>query len=319
MNNLLKNAEYRFIHTNPDLQNIIYLTLSGSRGYGTNNENSDTDLRGVLIEDRKYLFGLKTFEQFEDLPTDTVIYGLKKYVRLCADANPNALELLGTNEDCIVLMSDKGKLLRDNASLFLSQKVIGSFGNYATAQLRRLQNALCHDSYAEQEKTRHLRNTLHAQLEHFKRTYTSFDKGAINIYADPKSGELVFDIDLKSYPIKDFVGIYSELSNTVKTYNKLNHRNNKKDDAHLYKHAMHLIRLLITGTDILNGKGIVTMRTDEHEFLMDLRNGKYSFEEIFNLTDTYQGKFEKAAEKTALPLAPDMEKIEKLLIALYEA
>ncbi len=317
MNSLLTKAEYSFIHQNPDLHNIIYLTVSGSRGYGTNIENSDTDLRGVLIEDRKYLFGLNKFEQFEDLPTDTVIYGLKKYVRLCSDANPNALELLGTSQECIVLMSDKGKLLRSNANLFLSKKVIGSFGNYATAQLRRLQNALCHDSYTEQKKTRHLRNTLCAQLDHFRRTYTSFDKGNINIYVDSNS-ELVFDVDLKCYPIKDFVGIYSELSNTIKAYNKLNHRNNKKDDAHLYKHAMHLIRLLITGTDILNGKGIVTRRMDEHEVLMDLRNGVYSFEEIFNLTDLYQAKFEEAAKNTELPHTPDMDKVEKLLIDLYE-
>ncbi|MDR1701677.1 MAG: nucleotidyltransferase domain-containing protein [Sporomusaceae bacterium] len=315
MNELLKKSEYDFLRTNPDLKNVIYLTLSGSRAYGTNNENSDTDLRGVLLEDRRYLLGLTSFEQFEDLSTDTVIYGLKKFVRLCADANPNALELLGTDETCIAIMTEKGRSLRENAALFLSQRVVNSFGNYATAQLRRLQNALCHDSYAEQEKLKHLRNTLNAQLEHFRRTYTSFDHGAIKIYSD--GGVLKFDIDLKNYPVNDFVGIYSELSNTVKAYNKLNHRNKKKDDAHLYKHAMHLIRLLIAGTDILNGKGIITNRKEEHDFLMDLRNGKFSFEEIFKFTDEYQEKFEKAAENTKLPHKPDMEKIEKMLLQFY--
>jgi predicted nucleotidyltransferase len=314
-NELIKKCEYDFLRTNPDLKNVIYLTLSGSHGYGTNNESSDADLRGVLIEDRKYLFGLTSFEQFEDLPTDTVIYGLKKFVRLCADANPNALELLGTDDDCIVVITEKGKRLRDNAGLFLSKRVVNSFGNYATAQLRRLQNALCHDSYEEREKLKHLRNTLNAQLEHFRRMYTSFEAGAIKIYSD--GDVLQFDVELKNYPINDFVGIYSELSNTIKAYNKLNHRNNKKDDAHLYKHAMHLIRLLITGTDILNGKGIITKRKDEHDFLMGLRNGKFSFEEIFKLTDEYQEKFDKAAESTTLPREPDIAKIEELLMQLY--
>jgi len=314
-NELLQKTEYDFLRTNPDLKNVIYLTLSGSRGYGTNNESSDYDLRGVLIEDRKYLLGLNGFEQFEDLPSDAVIYGLKKFVRLCADANPNALELLGADEDCIVIMTEKGKRLRGNADLFLSKRVINSFGNYATAQLRRLQNALCHDSYEEQEKIKHLRNTLNAQLEYFRKKYTFFENGAIKIYAS--DGVLKFDIELKEYPINDFAGIYSELSNTVKAYNKLNHRNNKKDDAHLYKHAMHLIRLLITGTDILNGRGIITRRRDEHEFLMNLRNGVYSFEEIFKLVDKYQADFEKAAENTKLSYEPDMAKIEEFLIGLY--
>ena len=317
MHNLLDKKEYDFVKTNPDLNEIIYLVLSGSHGYGTNNENSDIDLRGVLIEDRKYIYGLKSFEQFEDLPSDTVIYGLKKFVRLCADANPNALELLGVNDNCIVIMNDKGEVLRDSVHLFLSKRVINSFGNYATAQLRRLQNALCHDAYTEQEQAKHLRNCLNAQLEHFRRTYTSFGHGAIKIYENQKNGNLEFDINLKGYPVKDFAGIYSELSNTVKTYNKLNHRNNKKDETHLYKHAMHLIRLLITGTDILSGKGIVTHRRNEHALLMDLRNGCFTFEEIFKLTDEYQAKFEKAAKNTTLPCTPDFDAIDRFLAGMY--
>jgi len=315
-NNILAN--YAFIQTHPDLQNIIYLVLSGSHGYGTANENSDRDLRGVLIEDQKYLYGLHAFEQFEDIPSDTVIYGLKKFVRLCVGANPNALELLGVEEDSIVLMTEQGKALRDNADLFLSKRVIGSFGNYAVAQLRRLQNALCHDSYNEAEQQNHLRNTFNAQLEHFRQTYASFDQGAIYVDIAQESGELVLDIDLKKYPVKDFVGIYSELLSTTKTYQKLNNRNKKKDTTRLYKHALHLLRLLITGTDILLGKGVITRRRAEHTLLMDIRNGKYSFEEIINLSSQYQEQFDEAAKNTTLPYEPDMDKVEALMMELYE-
>ena len=105
---------------------------------------------------------------------------------------------------------------------------------------------------------------------------------------------------------------------TIKTYDKMNHRNRKKDDAHLYKHAMHLIRLLITGTDILNGYGITTKRTAEHDFLMNIRNGKYSFPEIFQFTEEYQAKFEAAAKSTRLPGEPDAMKIETMQIEIYE-
>jgi len=161
-----------------------------------------------------------------------------------------------------------------------------------------------------------LRNTLKNQLEHFRNTYTSFDKGAIKIFTG-ESNELLFDIELKNYPIKDFVGIYSEISNTARTYRKLNHRNNKKSDKQLYKHAMHLIRLLITGNDLLNGKGIITKRKAERDLLMSIRNGEYSFDEIFKITDEYQKKFEEASATTILPHQPDMDKIERFLISLY--
>lgn len=295
----LQTKPYDFLRQNADLKNCIYLTLSGSHGYGTNNENSDIDLRGVLVEPPQYIYGLQNFEQFEDRITDTVIFGLKKYIALCVAANPNALELLGTEENCIVLQTEAGKLLRESANTFLSQRVITSFGHYATAQLRRFCNALCHDQYSEQEQEKHLEQTLCAQIDHFNRTYTSFDKHALKIYQD-KDNVLCFDIALKSYPLRDFVGIYGEISNIVKTYNKLNHRNRKKDDAHLFKHAMHLLRLLIMGSDILNGNEIITKREKEHS------------------AEEYIQKFQAAAETTNLPATPDIDKVETLMMQIYE-
>jgi len=316
MNRLIDRREYSFIRNNPDLTNIIYLVLSGSHAYGTSTENSDFDLRGTLIEPPQYLYGLSTFEQFEDLPTDTVIFGLKKFASLLAKANPNVIELLGVDEDCIVSITDKGKMLRENTGLFLSKRVISSFGNYALAQLHRLQNALCHDSYSEKEQLKHLKNTLTTLMEHFQRTYTKFPNGAINIYTDAEI--LKFDITLKDYPVSDFLGIYYELSNIIKTYNKLNQRNNKKSEGHLFKHAMHLIRLLMTGTDILNGKGIITNRREELGLLICIRDGKIPFNEIFILVDEYQVKFELAAKNTKLPDEPDMQGIDHLLKKLYD-
>ena len=114
----IAGAQYDFLRNNADLWDCIYLVVSGSYGYDTNNDASDIDLRDVLIE---HLYGLQSYEQLEDHPTDTVIYGVRKFVSLCIAANPNALELLGVDEDCIVLMTGAGHVLRENTSLFLSQ------------------------------------------------------------------------------------------------------------------------------------------------------------------------------------------------------
>jgi len=318
MNSLLENSTYDFIKTNPDLNQIIYLVMSGSRAYGTSIPGSDTDLRGVMVEPKRYLLGLQSFEQFEDLPSDTVIYGLKKFATLLAKSNPNTIELLGVDEDCVVIISEQGDLLRNNAELFLSKRAIGSFGNYALAQLRRLQNALYRDSFTESQKHEHLKTMLNAHMDHFQRTYASFPDGSIEFSTDERG--LLFDINLKQYPVVDFVGIYSEMASIVKSYNKLNHRNNKKSEKQLYKHAMHLIRLLMTGTDILLGNGIVTRRREaEHTLLMDIRNGKIPFEEIFNLTGEFQKKFHEASKSTKLPYEPDEEAIDHLLIEIYES
>lgn len=149
----LNSKEYEFIKTDPHLGgNILILTTAGSIAYGTNVETSDIDIRGVTIETPQDIIGLSSFDQFEDRVTDTVIYGLKKFILLCLNSNPNVLEILGTNPDHLLIITEEGKLLRDNVDLFLSRRAIASFGNYATAQLRRLQNALARDNYPQKEK-----------------------------------------------------------------------------------------------------------------------------------------------------------------------
>jgi len=318
-NLILDSPAYGFLKENPDLKNIAYLVISGSHGYGTSNEGSDTDLRGFLVEDKRYLLGIDSFEQFEDHPTDTVIYSLKKFFSLCRAANPNTLELLGVDGDCVVIMSEAGRKVRDNADMFLSKRVIGSFGNYAQAQLRRLSNALCHDQFDAGRQERHLRDLLDANLDYFNRKYTAFKKNAIRLYVDQNRGNgILADIHLEGYPLRDFERFYSEMRETVKTYDKLNHRNRKKDDRQLFKHAMHLIRLLITGMDILNGHGINTRRSAERGFLIDIRNGKYSYPEIFEMAEEYQVKFDEAAMNTKLPDEPDSARIEAMQIEIFE-
>ncbi len=315
--NAINSKDYDFLRNNPDLSNISYLVLSGSLGYGTNNENSDIDLRGALLENKKYIYGLDKFEQFIETETDTVIYGLQKFVKLCCESNPNVIELLGVDDDCVVIMDDVGKYMRENHDMFLSKKVIKTFGNFATAQLRRMQNAICHDTLEDADRLKHIKNSLDSQMEHFKRNYTKFGDNAIEIVVNEKSNELCFNVDLKEYPIQDFVSIYGEMSNTLKNYNKLNKRNTKKDDAHIYKHAMHLVRILITGTDILNGKGVITKRVDEHDLLMDIRNGHYSYEEIFRIAEDFDKLFQDAAKNTKLQDEPDMYVIKKFLCDMY--
>lgn len=313
---VLKNKDYSFIYQNDDLKDCVYLVLSGSYGYGTSIDGSDIDLRGFLIEQPKYIFGLENFEQYEDTKTDTVIYGLKKYVSLCVNANPNALELLGVDESEIVLLDERAKIIRDNYDMFLSKRVIHTFGNYATDQLRRFCNAICHDHYSDEDKQRHLADVLRNQIDHFNRTYTSFQENSINIYLN-ENNEILSDISLENYPLKDFIGIYSEMNSVMNSYKKMNHRNRKKDSNYLYKHAMHLVRILITGIDILDGKGIVTKRKNEHDLLMNIRNGKFSFDEIKEIAEEYQNKFAESSKRTKLPEKLDLDKIYKIMYSIY--
>lgn len=315
----LESKAYEFLKNERVLgDRILYLVVSGSYGYGTQHENSDIDLRGCTIEGKEVLFGLESFEQYEDLNTDTVIFGLKKFVKLGLNANPQTLELLGIDEDCIYQMTSYGKLLRDNAELFLSQKVADTFGGYAMAQLRRLQNALAQNSTSQVLKEKHIADTLSRQIKQFNNDYTSFNQGSITVYMNEKSQDLRTTIHLQDYPLRDFTSIYANMTNTIKSYEKLTHRNQKKEESKLYKHAMHLVRILITGTHILEGKGIRT-RLEEHlPTLLSIRHGEYSWDQIFEIVDIYEKHFNKAAQLTKLPERPQQYKVQKLIESIYE-
>ena len=77
------------------------------------------------------------FEQFVNEETDTTIYAFNKLITLLSNVNPNTIELLGLNKNQYLHISPIGQELLDNKKIFLSKRVIHSFGGYATAQLRR--------------------------------------------------------------------------------------------------------------------------------------------------------------------------------------
>ena len=60
----IKQPEYEFLHDSSKIQGkLCYLTVSGSYAYGTNNESSDLDIRGIAVENRDALFLGKGMEQ----------------------------------------------------------------------------------------------------------------------------------------------------------------------------------------------------------------------------------------------------------------
>ena len=97
---IMMTEEYDFLRTNPRLgERIILMGLGGSHAYGTYNENSDIDFRGITLNLPSDLLGMTEFEQYEDPKTDTVLYSFNKVIKLFLECNPNTCELLGLDED----------------------------------------------------------------------------------------------------------------------------------------------------------------------------------------------------------------------------
>ena len=248
--------------------------------------------------------------------TDTTVYSLQKAVVLLADCNPSMLDMLGLREEDYFILDETGRELLDNQVMFYSKRAQVAFGGYATAQLRRLQNALAHDAYPEAEKQQHILGTLQTMLRNFNKRYQ--EQYGIKVYL--KDGELVTDMAMTGYPLRQAHGMLSEMVSVIREYEKLNHRNRKKDDKHLNKHAMHLVRLLCTGTELLETGKMHAYRDVEHDLLMDIRNGRFqnsdhTFKpEFFDLVSEWEKNFQYAAMNTELPDKPDMERIEEFVM-----
>ena len=322
---LMLSEQYDFLRTNERLgERIMLLGLGGSYSYGTNNEGSDIDFRGVTLQMPSDLIGLTEFEQYEDNKTDTVIYGFNKLVRLLLECNPNTCEMLGLDEDQYLIKSALGQELIDNTELFLSKRAIKSFGGYADAQLRRLQNAIARDTLPQNEREKHILNSVRNSLDDFNRRYEGDEKNGMRIYIDKAVNpeletEIFVDSNYKHFPLRDYTDLWGAMKTVVRDYDKIGKRNKKKDDNHLNKHAMHLIRLFMMAIDILEKKQICTRRTADLPILLSIRRGDFmqsdgTFSpEFYELLEEYERRLDEAAKKTTLPDNPDMNKVEQFV------
>lgn len=117
-------------------RNLLLLDcVSGSRAYGLNTPQSDTDLKGVFLLPRKEFYGLEYTEQVNSEGNDEVYYELKRFVQLLTNSNPNILELLASPEDCIRFRHPIMDMLKPE--MFLSKMCRQSFAGYAQTQIKK--------------------------------------------------------------------------------------------------------------------------------------------------------------------------------------
>lgn len=84
------------------------------------------------------------------------------------------------------------------------------------------------------------------------------------------------------------------------------------------KHAAHLIRLLRTGLEILEGKGLQVKR-DDHKELSEIRNGKWTYDQLIAETESLRENFDKANALSDLPSKVDANQIDEVLFEILTA
>ena len=321
------SSDYDFLRKNPLGDNVILLGLGGSYAYGTNNENSDIDIRGIATHSPEDILTRKGFEQIVNEQTDTTVYSLEKIINLLSNCNPNTIEILGLEPWQYIYVSDIGQELIDNADMFLSKRAVYAFGGYAAAQLHRLSNKSAR-LVGQQERERHILTTIENARYSYPDKYFYCKEDAIKLYIDKAvqkdyDTEIFMDIHLTHYPLRDYKSMWNEMQTIVRDYSKIGKRNrNAIEHEKLGKHMMHLIRLYLMCFDILENGKIITYRRKEHDFLMEVRNGKYlddnrqPIPEFYEIVNEYENRLNYLKEHTYLPENPDYERINKFLASV---
>ncbi len=120
---------------------VVYRCVVGSRAYGLDGEDSDTDRRGIYVSPADLQWSLHGApEQFEDNQTQSCYWELQKFLAMALKANPNILECLYSPlVEKVTPLADELLAMRGS---FLSQMVFQTFNGYALSQFRKMEQDL---------------------------------------------------------------------------------------------------------------------------------------------------------------------------------
>ena len=276
-------------------RDTIFVTLAGSRAHGTAHAGSDVDLRGVGIAPLEQRLSYRErFEQYQGpvwqgLPEgELVIYDVAKFVRLLVDANPNALEILFSHPDDWILKTPAWERIHDRRRLFLSRKVEQTYLGYALAQLRRIRT---HRAWL---------------LEPPEKQPTRADFGL------PEKVTLAdFEAERR----------YRAAARHWDSYQRWKRERNparaelEAKFGYDTKHAMHLVRLMRIGLELLE-TGELSVRRADAEELVAIRQGALSYDELLEEAERLRERMDAVREESPLPEDVDHDTIDALLFEL---
>lgn len=305
------------------IDQTILFGLSGSHSYGLNTPESDLDLKGIAIPPKKYLFGfLDTFEQAEvkrkDVNTEFVIYDICKFFTLCADNNPNIMELLWLDPADYIIMTSIGEKIIGARELFLSKRARFSFAGYAFGQLHKIKS---HRSWLLNPPKEEPNREKYG-LPKDKALITKDQTGAMNDLIDKG---IVKDTDLSPNFLEALAKekAYLQAQRYWSQYQEWKrNRNPKRAEMEAkfgydLKHASHLVRLMRMCKEILTEHKVIVKRPDREEIIA-IKNGAWTYDKLIEWANKQEKELDELYKTSTLQKEADRETLNKLCIEIVE-
>jgi predicted nucleotidyltransferase len=282
---------------------------------------------------------------------EATVFDVQKLVRLAVDANPNALEILFASPEDWVFSTPAWQRLHAARRLFLSRKVEQTYAGYALAQLRRIQT---HRSWLLSPPARRPvradfglpeRRTLsHDDRHRIERAIADKIRSwgvddidlpkPARILISERLTELWTELGEPRLIAASALGISENVFEALEAERRyrgaLKHfesferwkreRNPARAELEARfgydtKHAMHLIRLMRSGLELLETGELCVRRPDAAE-LVAIREGERSYEDVVAEAERLRERMLQVREKSPLPADVDHDRIDALLFEL---
>ena len=108
---------------------------------------------------------------------------------------------------------------------------------------------------------------------------------------------------------------YSEYQEWVSNRNPKRYESNL-DKNYDSKNMMHCFRLMHMAAEIAEGRGVILQRTEDRQFLMDVRNHKFEYEEIIEMLEHDKERMNQLMEQSTIREKIDTDFVNDLMIEI---
>lgn len=293
-------------------------------------------------------------EQVSDSRSDETYYEYGRWIELLGKSNPNALESLYVPKKFIIgYVEPAVQLVIDNRDKFLSKECFASASGYAVSQLKKCRGLnkkivnqiherktpldFCFTFNGEGSvplkewlETRGLKQELCgvSAVNNMPDMYCLFydhegtigyrgiikeNGNDIHLSSIPKNQEILCHFMYNENSYKSHCREYKEYKEWEKMRNPVRYESNL-DKNYDSKNVSECLRMLNMCIEIANGEEMKVNRTEDRQFLLDIRAHKYEYDEIMAITEQKKQEFDEAIKTCTLPDKVDPGFINDILI-----
>lgn len=335
---------------------LLFESISGSKAYGLDTPESDTDLKGVFYLPKEQFYGLNYISQISNESNDEVYYEIGRFIELLSKNNPNILELLASPNECILY---KHPLMdKITSQLFLSKLCKDTFAGYAISQIKKARGYkkkivnpmdkerktvvdFCYilDGYSATPVLEWLAKRDYcaqmcglSSLPHCKELYALFyDKNNVLNYHGICNNPQANEVSLSSIPkgekeiayLSFNVEAYSSYCREYREYwTWVGERNENRFSTNInhgknYDSKNMMHTLrLLQVAEEILRDGKLNVRRSNREELLLVKRGEKDYDELLTEANQLMTNIQEYANTSSLQDKPDMQKVEQLLVEI---